>query len=111
MSRMPAKIVTLAQLALLPRETLVASLRLTDKGMVQFDSQGIVDVGPLHRILGCDATWIHLSPVLPDVRIVDGRVESSWQPTSICLDNEFPHRFVVYPPLPASIRRCVRRPT
>jgi hypothetical protein len=33
---------------------------------------------------------------LPDVKVVDGRVETGFPPTDYCRNSNYPHRFVAY---------------
>jgi len=93
---MPTRIVTLAQLALLPKGTLVCHVNADSDGVAEFDIQGTLQVGPLHRLYRVDERWVLLSPVLPDVRVVDGRAVPSFGSTTYMLPTTFPHRFVVY---------------
>lgn len=91
-----SRIVTLAQLALLPRGTMVACIRMNEQNQVVHDCQGIVEVGPVHKIGHVSEEWVNLHPMLPDVQIIEGVVEDSYEPTCIARENRHDHRFVVY---------------
>lgn len=93
---MPTRIVTLSQLALLPKGTLVCHVNADSDGVAEFDIQGTLQVGPPHHLTGVDESWVELTPALPDVKVVDGRVETGFPPTDYCRNSNYPHRFVAY---------------
>ena len=107
--RTKSRVVTLAQLALLPRGTLVACVKFDDTyGQVQHDCQGIVQVGPIHALHSVDTDYVTLRPVVPEIRWHEGRVEESYEPTHIGRVNFCDHRFIVYPTLEAMLRNSTR---
>lgn len=94
------RVVTLAQLALLPVGTLLACVKF-DKvqilvDWVDFDVQGVMQVSEPFYLGHVDDTWINLRPMLADIHISDGRVVPDFTPTSIARNSTFPHRFVIY---------------
>lgn len=99
----PVRIVTLAQLALMPHGTLISPINIIptvddeDKKMMDFDIQGTLQLKPMSKLVGQDAHWLVTVDLLPDVRVVDGRIECSVSEHSYAIPNEFhPHRFVVW---------------
>lgn len=103
-----SRVVTLAQLALLPRGTMVACVKFSEFGQVDHDCQGIVQVGPLHTLSAVDSDCVVLHPVVPDIRWHEGRVEESYEPTYIGRQAFCDHRFIVYP-TPQAMQRNSRR--
>lgn len=94
---MNPRIVTLAQLALMPAGTEVSMLKLDDYRHVEFDVQGVVQLDQLERLYQVDSRHVVLKGVRPDVHIREGRVFTYESTRSIARDTEFPFRFVVWP--------------
>jgi hypothetical protein len=92
----PLRIVTLAQLDLLPYGTIVSPIVVKD-GAMQFDIQGTLQLKPKAKLVGRQDIWLVLVDELPDVRIEEGRISHSEAVTHYTIPNDFhPHRFVVW---------------
>ncbi|QBJ04465.1 hypothetical protein HOV23_gp108 [Pseudomonas phage Lana] len=92
----PLRIVTLAQLDLLPYGTIVSPIKVED-GAMQFDVQGTLQLKPKAVLRGRQDIWLVLVDELPDVRIDEGRITSNESVTHYAIPNDFhPHRFVVW---------------
>lgn len=91
-----SRVVTLAQLALLPFGTMVACVKFGEFGQVDHDCQGIVQVGPVHTLGYTDDAWVNLHPVLPEIRWHEGRLEETYEPVAIMRPAFCDHRFIVY---------------
>lgn len=99
----PLRIVTLAQLALLPAGTLISPISIVptvdDKSrkVMDFDIQGTLQLKPMARLVGMDDQWLCTVDILPDVRVVNGRLEYNVAEHSYVFPNDWhPHRFVVW---------------
>ncbi|AUM59700.1 hypothetical protein HOS55_gp098 [Pseudomonas phage PMBT3] len=99
----PLRIVTLAQLALMPAGTLISPINIVpyvddeNRKMMDFDIQGTLQLKPMSRLVGQDEHWLVTIDILPDVRVVDGRIEYNVSEHSYTIPNDFhPHRFVVW---------------
>lgn len=91
---MNARIVTLAQLALMPIGTRVSPL-LIEEGHLVFDCQGVVQVLPSGKVTQITEHWLELTEDLMEVLIYDGRVETREASCTYTLPGFYPHRFVV----------------
>lgn len=99
----PLKIVTLAQLALMPAGTLISPINIVpyvddeNRKMMDFDIQGTLQLKPMAKLVGVKQWWLETVDLLPDVRVVDGRIEHGQTERSYTIPNDFhPHRFVVW---------------
>ena len=90
------KIITCAQLALLPKGTRVSPIKMNDDGSMVFDIQGWLHLGPKSIVRKIDAGFIHLVGELPDVYVDEGRVVTHPDERSISRHGDFPHRFVLW---------------
>lgn len=91
------RIVSLAQLALMPIGTEVSMVKLDDYRHIQFDIQGVVQLDQLERLHQVDSQHVVLKGVRPDIHIREGRVLTYESTRSIAREAEFPFRFVVWP--------------
>ena len=90
------RIVTLAQLCLLPLGTLVSPV-VIEEGRAEFDIQGTLQTRGAALYSSNDGQFLELTGVLPDVKVVDGRVSTSPCINAYSIPNEWhPHRFVVW---------------
>ena len=99
----PLRIVTLAQLALMPAGTIISPINIVptvddEKRMVMdFDIQGTLQLRPMAKVVGMNGGWLETVDLLPDVKVVDGRLEWNVSEHSYTVPNDFhPHRFVVW---------------
>lgn len=99
----PLRIVTLAQLALMPAGTLISPINIVptvddeNRKVMDFDIQGTLQLKPMSRLVGMNQCWLVTVDTLPDVRVVDGRLEWDVSEHSYTVPNDFhPHRFVVW---------------
>lgn len=99
----PLRIVTLAQLALMPAGTLISPINIVptvddeNRKVMDFDIQGTLQLKPMSRLVGMNGYWLETVDLLPDVKVVDGRLEWNVSEHSYTIPNEFhPHRFVVW---------------
>lgn len=99
----PIRIVTLAQLAVLPVGTLFSPIRFSpplDKGgkaVMEFDIQGTLQLDPTATLTSVSEHWLVAVDVLPDVKITDGRMKYQVTERSYMYPNSsYPHRFVVW---------------
>lgn len=99
----PLRIVTLAQLALMPVGTLISPINIVptvddeNRKVMDFDIQGTLQLKPISRLVGQDENWLVTIDILPDVRVVDGRIKYTVSEHSYTIPNDFhPHRFVVW---------------
>lgn len=90
------RIVTLAQLVLLPLGTAVSPVVVED-GHCVFDVQGVLQLEPRCRVTGKSGHFLEITGDLPDIRVVDGRVKTAPSISSYSLPGHYPHRFVVWP--------------
>ena len=89
------RIVTLAQLALLPLGTIVSPLEVKDGHLVS-DIQGVVQRRPAARLASKSEQYLELVDLFPDVYIEFGRVVSRKAECSYGLPGNYPHRFLVW---------------
>lgn len=99
----PLRIVTLSQLALMPVGTIISPINIVptvddEKRMVMdFDIQGTLQLKPMAKLVSMNGFWLETVDLLPDVRVVDGRLEWNVSEHSYTVPNDFyPHRFVVW---------------
>lgn len=99
----PLRIVTLAQLALMPAGTIISPINIVPtvddekRKVMDFDIQGTLQLKPMAKLQRVDWQWIHTVDLLPDVRVVDGRLEWNVAEISYAVPNQYhPHRFVVW---------------
>lgn len=99
----PLRIVTLAQLSLMPVGTLISPIKIVpyvdneNRKMMDFDTQGTLQLKPMARLAGQDAHWLITVDILPDVRVVEGRIEYSVSENRYAIPNDcHPRRFVVW---------------
>lgn len=91
-------IVTLAQLAAMPLGTVVSHVKQAyPDHQMEFTCQGVLQMHPQARVVGNDGRWLRLRGLLPDIHIVEGRVVTHPDESSIAIDADWPHRFVVWP--------------
>jgi len=99
----PLRIVTLAQLALMPAGTLISPINIVptvddeNRKVMDFDIQGTLQLRPMAKVVGMNGYWLETVGLLPDVKVVDGRLEWYVSEHSYTVPNDFhPHRFVVW---------------
>jgi hypothetical protein len=98
----PLRIVTLAQLAIMPAGTIISPISIvqvpdSEDMVMDFDCQGTLQLKPTAKLVSVDENWLCTVDILPDVRVVDGRIKHSPSEHSYTIPNDWhPHRFVVW---------------
>jgi hypothetical protein len=99
----PLRIITLAQLSLMPAGTVISPINMVptvddqSKIVMDFDVQGTLQLKPMAKLVGVKGCWVETVDLLPDVRVVDGRLKHNVAEHSYTFPNEWhPHRFVVW---------------
>ena len=92
-----ARIITLAQLAAMPLGTVVSPVVIKD-GQMQFDCQGILELGhKIRTVANQHNLYLDVAQLQPDLTVVDGRVKVHTDPcSSYAIPGWYPHRFVLW---------------
>jgi len=90
------RIISSAQLALMPKGTRVSWVKMHEDGSMDFNIQGFLNLGAKSILQSVDSSFINLVGELPDVYIEEGRVVTRPDEHSYGRDANFPHRFVLW---------------
>jgi len=93
---MMARIITLAQLAAMPKGTRVSWIKMQEDGAMDFNIQGFLNRVHKSILQSVDSGFVNLVGELPDVYVEDGRVVTRPDEHSYGRFADFPHRFVLW---------------